>query len=164
MFSEYRLRLKRSEKNLLQSLHIQSLLAFPLILNKSLFGMFGFSTVKKEKIWKNEDITLIKIISEIFVNVLNRKKSEEEKKKLEQQIRQTQKMEAIGTLAGGIAHDFNNILGIIQGYTELTVDDLSGQDMALENMQQVLKACSRAQDLVRQIFPSAVRTNMKKNL
>ncbi len=141
-----------AEKNLLQSLHIQSLLAFPLILNKSLFGMFGFSTVKKEKIWKNEDITLIKIISEIFVNVLNRKKSEEEKKKLEQQIRQTQKMEAIGTLAGGIAHDFNNILGIIQGYTELTVDDLSGQDMALENMQQVLKACSRAQDLVRQIL------------
>ncbi|MEQ8189093.1 MAG: ATP-binding protein [Candidatus Eremiobacterota bacterium] len=117
-----------------------------------MIGHLGFSAVKKEKIWNNEDITVMKLVSEIFVNVLNRKKSEAEKKRLEQQIRQAQKMEAIGTLAGGIAHDFNNILGIIQGYTELTLDDLSDRNMSLENMNQVLKACSRAQDLVKQIL------------
>ncbi len=151
-----------AEKNLWQSLHIKSLLVFPLILNKSLLGMFGFSAVKKQKVWKTEDITLIKVVSEIFINVLNRKNSEEEKKKLEQQIRQAQKMEAIGTLAGGIAHDFNNILGIIQGYTELTVDDLSGQNMAIENMEQVLKACSRAQDLVKQILSFCRQSEQEK--
>ena len=141
-----------TEKNLLQSLNIKSLLIFPLILNKSLIGFFGFSSIKNEKAWKNEDITIMKLVSEIFVNVLERKKSEEEKKRLEKQIRQSQKMEAIGTLAGGIAHDFNNILGIIQGYTELTLDDLPENDMSQGNMEQILKACSRAKDLVKQIL------------
>jgi len=141
-----------TEKNLWQSLNIQSLLIFPLILNKSLIGFLGFSAMKREKIWKNEDITLMKLLSEIFVNVLERKRSEEEKKRLEKQIRQSQKMEAIGTLAGGIAHDFNNILGIILGYTELSLDDLPENSITQENMQQIFKACNRAKDLVRQIL------------
>ena len=73
-------------------------------------------------------------------------------KKLENQLRQTQKMEAIGTLAGGIAHDFNNILAGIIGYTELYKDAVADRPKVFNSMQQVLKAADRAKDLVQQIL------------
>lgn len=71
---------------------------------------------------------------------------------LENQLRQAQKMEALGTLAGGIAHDFNNILTAILGYSELSLSD---QDLAPKlrgNIEQVIKAGKRARDLVQQIL------------
>jgi len=70
---------------------------------------------------------------------------------LEDQFRQAQKMEAIGTLAGGIAHDFNNILGAILGYTELAKLE-GGTNKAQDSLDEVLSACRRAGDLVRQIL------------
>ncbi|NOY59138.1 MAG: PAS domain S-box protein, partial [Calditrichaeota bacterium] len=71
---------------------------------------------------------------------------------LEDQFRQAQKMEAIGTLAGGIAHDFNNILGAIIGYTELALDDSDENSIIYQNMENVLNASIRAKDLVKQIL------------
>jgi PAS domain S-box-containing protein len=74
------------------------------------------------------------------------------KKKMESQLRQAQKMEAIGTLAGGIAHDFNNILSAILGYSEIALINLPENDPAHSNIEQVVKAGIRARDLVKQIL------------
>jgi PAS domain S-box-containing protein len=73
-------------------------------------------------------------------------------KRLEAQLLQAQKMEAIGTLAGGIAHDFNNILSSVIGYTELVLDEVSKEGRLHNNLQEVLNAGRRARDLVRQIL------------
>ncbi|MEW6264898.1 MAG: PAS domain-containing protein [Thermodesulfobacteriota bacterium] len=75
-----------------------------------------------------------------------------EQKKLEVQLRQSQKMEAIGTLAGGIAHDFNNILGAIIGYTQLSMLDTLEGSILRKNLRQVLAASNRASNLVKQIL------------
>lgn len=75
-----------------------------------------------------------------------------ERIKLEEQLRQAEKMEAIGTLAGGIAHDFNNILGAIVGYTELAELEVTEGGRAHNHLEQVLIASARAADLVRQIL------------
>jgi PAS domain-containing protein len=75
-----------------------------------------------------------------------------ERKRLEDQLRQVHKMQAIGTLAGGIAHDFNNILAAILGFTELALFDVSAGSVLQYNLQEVLKAGQRARDLVRQIL------------
>ncbi|MFA6465523.1 MAG: response regulator, partial [Desulfurivibrionaceae bacterium] len=75
-----------------------------------------------------------------------------EQKKLEFQLLQAQKMEAIGTLAGGIAHDFNNILAAVMGYTELAMMDLQQNLPAYAKLAEVTKAGKRAKDLVAQIL------------
>lgn len=79
-------------------------------------------------------------------------------KQLEGQLRQSQKMEAIGTLAGGIAHDFNNILTAIIGYTEMALFKMSDKDPLRRNLEQVLTAGNRAKDLVRQILAFSRQT------
>jgi PAS domain S-box-containing protein len=88
----------------------------------------------------------------IMRDITGRKKEEQERKKLETQLRQARKMEAIGTLAGGIAHDFNNILGPILGYTEMALESLPASSNVIPWLEEVQRAGGRAKELVRQIL------------
>jgi PAS domain S-box-containing protein len=85
-------------------------------------------------------------------DISERKEAEKEKALLQAQLKQAQKMEAIGTLAGGIAHDFNNILTPISGYTELALRKIPEDSKAKNNLEQVLTAVQRAKGLVQQIL------------
>ena len=88
-------------------------------------------------------------------NKILRQKIEERTRELaqtERQLRQIDKIQAIGTLAGGIAHDFNNILFPIIGYTEMTLMDAPDNSPIRNNLQEVLNATNRARDLVKQIL------------
>ncbi|MDH5299120.1 MAG: PAS domain S-box protein, partial [Desulfobulbaceae bacterium] len=96
-------------------------------------------------------------------DITERKKAEEEKAVLEAQLIQTQKLEAIGTLAGGIAHDFNNILTVIVGYSELALADAGPENAPLRrDLSQVLQASMRAKDLVAQILAFSRREQVTK--
>jgi len=72
--------------------------------------------------------------------------------RLEEQLRQTQKLEAIGTLAGGIAHDFNNILAGIINYTELALDEIPEQFYFRHHLEEALKLCGHARDLIKNLI------------
>jgi len=81
-----------------------------------------------------------------------RRQLERERTEMLLQLQQSQKMEAIGTLAGGIAHDFNNILSAVVGFTELCLFDTEKGSTMASNLQQVLSAALRAKELIRQIL------------
>lgn len=85
-------------------------------------------------------------------DITNRKKAEKEKRILEAQLRQSQKLDTIGTMADGIAHDFNNILTPMLGYTELALEDLPPESRAGADLEHVRRAAIRAQNLVKQIL------------
>ena len=86
-------------------------------------------------------------------DVSGRKRTESARASLEAQLRESQRMEAIGTLAGGIAHDFNNIIATILGNMELARQDVRGDPgRALESLQEIEKTGLRARDLVQQIL------------
>lgn len=91
-------------------------------------------------------------ITGIGIDITERQRAEEQRRRLELQILQAQKLESLGILAGGIAHDFNNILAGIIGYTELALADLPDADRVEASLGIIKKASQRAADLVRQML------------
>jgi PAS domain S-box-containing protein len=126
-----------------------------------------WETIGKGEIWKGhfinkkKDGSLFEMDASISpvrdkygktINYVSVQRDVTHEKELEKRLRQSQKMEAIGTLAGGIAHDFNNILGAILGYTELARFESKKGTKQYDNLNEVFKAGNRAKDLVRQIL------------
>jgi two-component system, cell cycle sensor histidine kinase and response regulator CckA len=91
----------------------------------------------------------------IVRDITDRKRAEEERKKLEEQLFQSQKMESVGRLAGGVAHDFNNMLGVIIGRAEMALKQDVSTDGVRHNLQEILKAGLRSADLTRQLLAFA---------
>jgi len=143
----------------------RSWIGVPLIFEDRVIGIVSMQAFEPD-VWNKEDqqffftitdqiagsIAKARLYEALEQELNERKKAEEENKKLESQLRQAQKMEAIGTLAGGIAHDFNNVLYPIIGFTEMTQDLVPEESLAKKNLDEILIASERARSLVQQIL------------
>jgi PAS domain S-box-containing protein len=126
-----------------------------------------WETLARGEVWKGrmvnrrkdgtlyqEDATIgpVRDASGRLVNYVAVKQDVTNEMRLERQLMQAQKMEAVGRLAGGVAHDFNNLLGVITGYGEMTLRKLRVEDPLRGKVDQILKAADRAAGLTRQLL------------
>ena len=123
---------------------------------------FNFTAVRKDGSTFLAEISTARVTMEGKPIIHGAIKDVTHEVRLKQQFLQTQKMEAIGTLAGGIAHDFNNILSAMIGYTELVMGMLPDESKGRYNLGQVLKAGFRARDLIKQILTFSRQTEAEK--
>ncbi|MFC1811331.1 cache domain-containing protein [Thermodesulfobacteriota bacterium] len=102
------------------------------------------------------------VVLGIARDISERKRAEEERKRLETQLAQAQKMESIGTLAGGVAHDFNNILSPIILHTEMMLEDTPAENPLRLNLEEIHSASMRARDLIKQILTFSRQTEKER--
>ncbi|MEM8929853.1 MAG: ATP-binding protein [Acidobacteriota bacterium] len=112
-------------------------------------GTMGYFYTRAEPIFDDGRVALVIGVAR---DVTRRRRAEAAQAELELQVRQLQRLEAIGTLAGGIAHDFNNILSAVMGYTDIALVELSTGHPARASLEEIEKASLRAKDLVEQIL------------
>jgi two-component system cell cycle sensor histidine kinase/response regulator CckA len=90
-----------------------------------------------------------------LLDISTQKQAQEDSERLEKQLQQAQKMEAVGRLAGGVAHDFNNMLSVIFGHTDIALADLDRSSQLYERLKEIRKAGERSADLTRQLLAFA---------
>ena len=137
---------------------IRSMLVAGILVDGNLSGMVSFEHVGSKRTWQPDEEsfagTMAAFVGQIFATEL-RNRAEEEKDKLEEQLIQAQKMEAVGQLAGGVAHDFNNMLAVIMGNTELAIAAVPHNQSPRTELKEILLATNRSADLTRQLLAFA---------
>ncbi|KAA3656970.1 MAG: response regulator, partial [Calditrichaeota bacterium] len=133
----------------------------PLKYGKKIIGAFNIASFTIEHIPEASRDALETIAAQIG-EVIVHFQAEEELNKLEKQLRRSQKLETIGTLAGGIAHDFNNILAPILGYADMALLNLDSDDPLHDYLHHILKSSHRAKDLVEQILLFAKQSEKER--
>lgn len=140
-----------SVREIIQLRQAKSLMLIPLVSKEQVMGCISLASVEPCQ-FSDEQVRLARSVADQVSGVLARIRLDEERRQLEEQYNQAQKMEAIGKLTGGVAHDFNNILTVIIGVTDLmTIQQGPGSPLQAR-LKQIQDATLRAADLVRQLL------------
>jgi signal transduction histidine kinase len=151
----------RTNKEIVARLESRTIISMPLRLQDQTLAVFGTGTFGDEGCRPPTVAQLdyligmgvqIRVAADRIRFLEERKRGELAMVRLENQLRQAQKMEAVGRLAGGIAHDFNNLLSVILSYTDLALADLDPASACHADLEEVMKAGRRASELTRKLL------------
>ncbi len=131
--------------------HFSNIISVPVYYNKVIVGQISIADSDKE--YEAKDLEIISKIATLYAVAINRLRDEENHLKMEEKIRQTEKMQAIGQLVGGIAHDFNNVLCGIMSAAQLLNSPLRNLDEKSKNyVKMILTASNRASELIQKLL------------
>lgn len=142
----------------------QSVLLIQLTEDERCIGFLGVDGVNQIQQWKQEDANLLAMVADPLVSALRRQRIEEEKRFLEGQLNQSQKMEAVGKLSSGIAHDFNNMLLPIIGYADMVLSRLPEESSNVFELKEIRRAAEQAATLTRQLLAFSRKQVVKKSI
>ncbi|MEO8842014.1 MAG: PAS domain S-box protein, partial [Kofleriaceae bacterium] len=128
---------------------LRSFAGYPLLVDGELVGVVA--TFSRQPL-TDVALTALAAIADTIAIRVRGKLAEETNTRLEEQLRQSQKMDAVGRLAGGVAHDFNNLLSVILSYADFAIEDLDAGDPMRADIEQIRHAGLRAADLTRQLL------------
>jgi PAS domain S-box-containing protein len=140
-----------SVHDLLRQRGSTSLLVLPLVVDGEVMGSLGLSAIEARD-FSPEEVNLAWRVAEQVSSVLARVRLQEERRQLEEQFHQAQKMQAVGRLAGGVAHDLNNLLTVINLSTRFLERNLHTEDPLRQHVGRIHDAGQRAGDLTRQLL------------
>ena len=140
------------ERLIMESQDIRAILLIPMRLGGRYSGLIGFDNCVEEREWGGEEINLLQAGTDSLSHAFERANAEGQRRALEQQVLQAQKLESLGVLAGGIAHDFNNLLVGILGNAGLALMDTPSNAPSWELLRDIETAAHRAADLTRQML------------
>lgn len=129
----------------------RSFLVTPLLSKDEIIGALVLESVNPN-CYTDQDVSMAEGVAAQIAGAIANSRLYADRESLQEQLLQSQKMEAVGKLAGGIAHDFNNLLTPIMGYTQMAINNESLQDRVREHLQKVHVAADRASRLVRQLL------------
>jgi two-component system cell cycle sensor histidine kinase/response regulator CckA len=130
---------------------VRSVLGIPVLAGDEHVGFLAFECMERHRTWSEHDVTVLRMIGELFTAALRRRHAEAALRESRSQLLQVQKLEAVGRLAGGIAHDFNNLLTVILGFSRPLMSQLEPGDVR-DDVQEIQAAAERAAALTKQLL------------
>jgi len=156
-----------AERELFERQSILSTVVFPIYAQGDLVGVFGVETVRALREWPDDQLALLRMFGQIIGYALGRKWAEESRRRYEEQLQQSQKLESLGVMAGGVAHDFNNLLMGILGNASLAKQESAIQETDADAdirgyLDQIEVAATRAAELTNQMLLYAGRGSAER--
>ncbi len=142
------------EEAFLQARQLRAVILIPLFVEEGFTGVVGLARLHRDELWSPVEQEFLRNAALYLSQTLRRQRVEEN-------LRQSQKLDTVGRLAGGIAHDFNNLLQAINGYTEMALVGMAEDDPRSADLREVLKAGQRAAALTQQLLSFSRRQNIK---
>ena len=131
---------------------VRSILGIPIMSSGRFVGFLGFESFDSEMNWPEETIMLLRVVGEIFYSTLRRRQAAEDLRLSQSQLLQSQKMEAVGTLAGGIAHDFNNHLAVMLANARFVRQEIEAEPEVVAAIEDFERSADHCAQLTRSLL------------